>query len=79
MVNYCALFEVRTDFLTLEAEDRLKIFKSLVCTSKRTLYFFAAKINWLMLFKKIIVVYSENHIKPKIQNTSLQIVKIAGA
>jgi hypothetical protein len=32
-----------------------------VRTSKKTQYVFIAKINWLMLFEEIIVVYSENY------------------
>jgi hypothetical protein len=34
------------------------IFKNSVRTSKRTPYFTITKINWLMLFKKIIAVYN---------------------
>jgi hypothetical protein len=41
------------------------IFKNSVRTSKRTPHFTITKINWLMLFKEIIVVYSENDTKPK--------------
>jgi hypothetical protein len=40
------------------------LFKNSVRTSKRTPYFTIAKINWLMLFKEIIAVYSEYHAKP---------------
>jgi len=40
------------------------LFKNSVRTSKRTPYFTITKINWLMLFKEIIAVYSENHNKP---------------
>jgi hypothetical protein len=40
------------------------LFKNPVRTSKRTPHFTIAKINWLMLFKKIIAVYTENHTKP---------------
>jgi hypothetical protein len=40
------------------------LFKNSVRTSKRTPNFTIAKINWLMLFKEIIAVYSENHAKP---------------
>jgi hypothetical protein len=39
------------------------LFKNSVRTSKRTPHFTVTKINWLILFKEIIVVYSENHIK----------------
>jgi hypothetical protein len=37
------------------------IFKNSVRTAKKTQHFTIAKINWLMLFKEIIAVYSENH------------------
>jgi hypothetical protein len=40
------------------------LFKNSVRTSKRTPDFTITKINWLMLFKEIIAVYSENHTKP---------------
>jgi hypothetical protein len=40
------------------------LFKNPVCTSKRTPHFTITKINWLMLFKEVIAVYSENHAKP---------------
>jgi hypothetical protein len=39
------------------------LFKNSVRTSKRTPHFTFTKINWLMLFKEVIAVYSENHIK----------------
>jgi hypothetical protein len=35
-----------------------------VRTSKRTPYFTITKINWLMLFKEIMAVYSESQAKP---------------
>jgi len=38
-------------------------FKNSVRTSKRTPHFTITKINWLTLFKKIIAVYTENHLK----------------
>jgi hypothetical protein len=37
------------------------VFKGSVRTSKRTPHFTITKINWLTLFKEIIVVYSENN------------------
>jgi hypothetical protein len=37
------------------------LFKKSARTSKRTPHFTIKKIKWLMLFKKIITVYSENH------------------
>jgi hypothetical protein len=39
------------------------IFKNLVRTSKKAQYLTITKINWLMLFKEIIAVYTENHMK----------------
>jgi hypothetical protein len=40
------------------------IVKDSVHTSKRTPNFTITKINWLVLFKEIIAVYSENHTNP---------------
>jgi hypothetical protein len=40
------------------------LFKNSVRNSKRTPNFTITKINWLMLFKEIIAVYSENLAKP---------------
>jgi hypothetical protein len=54
------------------------LFKNSVRTSKRTPYFTTTKINWLMLFKEIIAVYIENHMKPintLAKNAELLIVK----
>jgi hypothetical protein len=42
---------------------RAIIFKNLARTSKRTPDFTITKINWLMLFKEVIAVYTENHMK----------------
>jgi hypothetical protein len=36
----------------------------LIRTAKKTQHFTITKINWLTLFKEIIAVYSENHMKP---------------
>jgi hypothetical protein len=47
------------------------LFKNPVRTSKRTAHFTITKINWLMLFKEIIAVYSENHTKPIITKYSV--------
>jgi hypothetical protein len=41
------------------------LFKNPVRTSKRAPHLTITKINWLMLFKEIIAVHSENHAKPK--------------
>jgi hypothetical protein len=40
------------------------LFKNSVRTSKRIPHFTITEINWLTLFKKIIAVHSEKHIKP---------------
>jgi hypothetical protein len=40
------------------------VFKNSVRTSKRTPILTITKISWLMLFKEIIAVYSENYAKP---------------
>jgi hypothetical protein len=40
------------------------LFKNSVLTSKRTPHFTITKIKWLMLFKEITAVYSENNTKP---------------
>jgi len=50
------------------------LFKNSVRTSKRTPHFTITKINWLMLFKEIIAVYTKNHTKPRIQNAQSLIV-----
>jgi hypothetical protein len=47
-----------------EAEAVVKIFKNSVVASKKTQHFTITKINWLMLRKEIIPVYTENHMKP---------------
>jgi hypothetical protein len=53
------------------------LFKNSGRTSKRTPHFTITKINWLMLFKEIIAVYSDNHIKPI--NATLLNVKADGS
>jgi hypothetical protein len=40
------------------------MFKNLVRTAKKTQHLTVPKVNWLMLFKEITAVYSENHMKP---------------
>jgi hypothetical protein len=48
-----------------EGEARLTTtFKNSVRTSKRTPHFTNTNVNWLMLFKEVIAVYSENRKKP---------------
>jgi hypothetical protein len=39
------------------------IFKNSVRTAKKTQHFTITKINWLMLFKETVAVYTENHTK----------------
>jgi hypothetical protein len=46
------------------------VFNNSVRTSKRTTHFTITKINWLMLFKEMIAVYSEKHSNPF--NTKIQ-------
>jgi hypothetical protein len=53
------------------------LFKYSVRTSKRTPHFTITEINWLMLFKEIIAVYSENHAKPI--NTKCSTVRADGS
>jgi hypothetical protein len=57
----------------------LIIFKNSVRTTKKTQHFTITKINWLMLFKEIIAVYAENHMKPILQNKELLTVEAGGA
>jgi hypothetical protein len=54
------------------------LFKNSALSSKRTPRFTITKINWLMLFKEIIAVYTENHRQHKIQNSDLLIKKQVG-
>jgi hypothetical protein len=63
---------------SFEAEEHLIIFKKSVRTSKRTPHFTITKINWLMLFKEMIAVYTVNHTKPINTNANLLIDKAAG-
>jgi hypothetical protein len=59
------------------------MFKNPFLTSKKTQHVSIKKINWLMLFKLIIAVYSENRTKPinirNGQNAELLNVKLDGA
>jgi hypothetical protein len=55
------------------------LFKNSVRTSKSTPNLTSTKISWLMLFKEIIAVYSENNAKPNIQNAALLTVKANGS
>jgi hypothetical protein len=47
-----------------------------VRTSNRTPHFTITRISWLILFKEVTAVYSENGTKPI--NAALQIVKTPG-
>jgi hypothetical protein len=53
-------------------------FKNSACTSKTTPAVTITKISWLMLFKEVITVYTENHTEPIHKNVELVIVKAAG-
>jgi hypothetical protein len=48
------------------------LFKNPGRTSKRKPHFTIAKINWLMLFKKVIAVYREKHINTKCSVTDFE-------
>jgi hypothetical protein len=67
-----------TTWNLIKAETRL--FKDLVRTAKKTLHFTITKINWLTLFKEIIAVCTENHMKHTItlcgQNAELLTVEV---
>jgi hypothetical protein len=52
------------------------IFRNSVRISKRTPHFTITKINWLIMFKEMIVIYSKNFSEPI--NTGLLIVKAGG-
>jgi hypothetical protein len=58
------------------------IYKNSVRTAKKTQHFTITKINWLTLFKEIIAVYTENHMKHINtlcgQNSELLNVKVGG-
>jgi hypothetical protein len=54
------------------------LFKNSVRTSKRTQHFTITKINWLMLFKKIIALYSEKHNKPINTKYGVLIIEAGG-
>jgi hypothetical protein len=73
--NYCLLGKtvnlksvVFQDVTALINPLKLKlgkiIFKHSVRTAKKTQHFTITKTDWLMLFKEIIAVCSENHTKP---------------
>jgi hypothetical protein len=51
-----------------EAEARVSNISEFIHTSNRTQHFTVTKINWLMLFKEIIAVCSENHTTSGIKN-----------
>jgi hypothetical protein len=58
------------------------IFNNSVRTAKKTQHFAITKINWLMLFKEIIAIYSDNHMEPintiSVENVELLVVKAGG-
>jgi hypothetical protein len=47
-----------------KVEAYLNVCNNSVRTAKKTQHFTITKINWLTLFKEIIAVYIENHMKP---------------
>jgi hypothetical protein len=53
------------------------IVKNSVRTSKRTQHFAITRIDLLMLFKVILPVYTDNRTNSYVQNSDLQIVKVA--
>jgi hypothetical protein len=56
------------------------LFKNSVRASEKTPHFTITNINWLMLFKGIIAVYSENHATPiYTHNAALLTVKADGS
>jgi hypothetical protein len=64
---HCSPNDPRTATILLFNPLKMKLvyilFKNSVRTSERTPHFTITKFNWLMLFKEIITVYSENHTK----------------
>jgi hypothetical protein len=60
----------------------IQIFKNSFLTSKYMKCISIANINWLVLFREIIAIYSENHTKPIYtlcgQNAELLILKVGG-
>jgi hypothetical protein len=69
--NYSVLYVVVQIYLchfTISSLKRTLVFimlKNSVRSSKRTSYFTTTKIDWLMLFREIIAVYSETRKKPQ--------------
>jgi hypothetical protein len=46
------------------------LFKNPVRTSKRTPHFIITKINWLVLFKELIAVYTDSENNSRLINTN---------
>jgi hypothetical protein len=73
---------VPSRFNSLKHEARLNKTKKCSYYLKETLHVSMTTINWLILFRKIIAVYSENHTKSMNslcgQNAELLIVKVGG-
>jgi hypothetical protein len=73
---------VKRVIVSLRPKAHLNNIKNSGRTSKKTQHVSITKINYLMLFKEIIAVYSENHMKPINtlcgQNAELLIVKECG-
>jgi hypothetical protein len=62
----------------VQPEAHLHNIKESVRTEKKTQHFTITKINWLMLFREIKAVYSENRTKLCCQNAELVNVKRGG-
>jgi hypothetical protein len=54
------------------------IFNNIVHASKKTAHFITKKLNWLILFKEIIAVCSENHTGPVHTKCTVRIVNAGG-
>jgi hypothetical protein len=65
-------------FNPLKPKSIYIIFMNSVHTTNKILHFTIKKINWLMLFKETVAVYTENHNNPSTQNAELLIVKATG-
>jgi hypothetical protein len=73
-------FSVRNTPLKYETLLYQIIYKNSVRTAKKTQHFTITKINWLTLWRKIIVVCTENHTIPphSKKKTKLPIIKAGG-
>jgi hypothetical protein len=44
-------------------EDNLSYVKNSLSTSRKTQFFSITKVSWLMFYRKMIAIYSDNHKK----------------